>query len=107
MLWHGARDRCGCAEEEVVVLSKVLAADTNFGFQSLSAQRLEEFNGKPVGNLRELKRLIDEAAATAEEYLIFDFEELQVVLDAEECRRTEGEILKMHMVPRPCSEDLL
>lgn len=58
-------------EEELVVLSQVLACDATLGYDDLYNVQLVGFNGQPVRNLRHLAEMV---LACKEKYCRFDLE---------------------------------
>ncbi|CAK8985786.1 unnamed protein product [Durusdinium trenchii] len=96
-------------EQEVIVLAKVLAAEVNYGYQDLACYELLSFAGRPVRSLRALRdRLQELHAAGSERFLRFGLSfNLEIVLEAEQCRQTHSSILQQHGIQQDCSSDLL
>jgi len=91
-------------DDEVIVLSNILVSDVNFGYSHLKNIELKAVNGQAVCNMKTLKRLVYE---NTEAYLRFDMEDGSVIiLDAQQARESEPEILKKYHVPHPFSADL-
>jgi len=63
-LLHGSK---AAADEEVVVLSQVLASDATLGYEDLFNCQVHRFNGVKVRNLRHLASLVDACCAKAAE----------------------------------------
>ena len=61
-LLHGQK---AAADEEVVVLSQVLASDATLGYEDLFNCQVHRFNGEKVRNLRHLASLVDACCAEA------------------------------------------
>lgn len=71
------------ADEQVVLLSQVLACDATVGFEDVTNEQVLKFNGQPVKNLLELACML--RAAEEEEFLVFDLDHDEVlVLDAKQ-----------------------
>jgi hypothetical protein len=120
--------------EQVVVLSQVLAAEVNVGYEDLTNLQVLAFNGIPVASLAGLAAAV---AACGERFFRFDLDSGEtVVLDAAKVRRyaqalrrgasgaltrrgavcvcaaTQARaatpaILATHCIPAACSRDLL
>eukprot|EP00741_Cyanophora_paradoxa_P007220 tig00001094_g6985.t2 len=92
-------------EEQVVLLSQVLAANVNIGYQLAFANvQVVEFNGKKIRNLRELASMCEGCEA---EYATFRLENDKViVLEAAAARASTPEILKQHAIPADRSPDV-
>ncbi len=119
--------------EQVVVLSQVLAAEVNVGYEDLTNLQVLAFNGIPVASLAGLAAAV---AACGERFFRFDLDSGEtVVLDAAKVRRyaqalrcfasgaltrkgvrvcaaTQARaatpaILAVHCIPAACSRDLL
>mmetsp|Transcript_10950 Transcript_10950/g.22820 ORF Transcript_10950/g.22820 Transcript_10950/m.22820 type:complete len:309 (-) Transcript_10950:286-1212(-) len=89
---------------ELVVLSQVLAADVNVGYEDIVNTQVLAFNGNPISTLRDLACLIKR---NTHKYLRFDLEHSQmVVLEAEEVAAASSQILATHCIPHAMSEDL-
>eukprot|EP00276_Gloeochaete_wittrockiana_P001837 CAMPEP_0184671688 /NCGR_PEP_ID=MMETSP0308-20130426/85649_1 /TAXON_ID=38269 /ORGANISM="Gloeochaete witrockiana, Strain SAG 46.84" /LENGTH=606 /DNA_ID=CAMNT_0027118861 /DNA_START=212 /DNA_END=2032 /DNA_ORIENTATION=- len=93
-------------DEQVVILSQVLAAEINIGYQlNLANVQLTQFNDLKVRNLRHLMELVE---ANPETYARFNFENEKVlILDTDLARQANPEILKQHFIPLNKSADLL
>ena len=97
---------------KVVVLSKVLAHEVNFGFHNMGCMVLASFNGDDDA-ARSLGALASAIARSDAPVLEFALQrnltdsrghEL-ICLDAAECARSEREILGQHMIASPHSPD--
>ena len=90
--------------QKVVVVSQVLAADINIGYEEIVNTMVKGFNGKPVNNLKQLAKMVE---ACKEEYLRFELDhEILVVLKTKDALKETREILKVHCIPNAKSEDL-
>ncbi len=59
------------SDQELVVLSQVLACDATLGYEDLNNIRVKKFNGEPVQNLRHLAEMVYNCS---EKFLRFDLE---------------------------------
>lgn len=90
--------------EQVVVLSSVLPARVNVGYEDIVNTEVLAFNGTKVENLFQLATLLEQCR---EEYMRFDLEFNQVVvLQTEEARESTEEILQTHLIPSRMSADV-
>lgn len=91
-------------DEQLVVVSQVLVADINIGYEELVNTQVIAFNGKPVKNLKSLAKMVE---ACKEEYLKFDLDYDQiVVLQTKNAKEATSDILAMHCIPSAMSDDL-
>ncbi|KAK4366569.1 hypothetical protein RND71_014449 [Anisodus tanguticus] len=91
-------------DEQLVVVSQVLVADINIGYEELVNTQVISFNGKPVKNLKSLANMVE---ACKEEYLKFDLDYNQiVVLQTKNAKAATSDILAMHCIPSAMSDDL-
>ncbi|KAL6541960.1 Protease Do-like 9 [Orobanche gracilis] len=65
------------SDEQVVVVSQVLAADINLGYEDIANIQVHFFNGQPVKNLKSLASMVE---SCNDEYLKFDLELQQIVV---------------------------
>jgi len=90
--------------QEVVILSQILAADINVTYQQYVPNIVTHANNVPVKNLRHLVELVESNAAP---FLRLDLEsERVIVLDAVEASVQSAEILESHNIPYIKSADL-
>jgi hypothetical protein len=83
-------------ESELVVLSKVLAHDCNFGFQTMRKALLLKFNGASIKNLSQLSKLLQESK---EDFYRFQFDhDMTIVLERKHAQDAEAEILEQHSI---------
>ncbi|KAG2497712.1 hypothetical protein HYH03_004449 [Edaphochlamys debaryana] len=121
-LYHGFPST---PDEEVVVLSQVLACDATLGYEDIYNVQLLRFNGSPVRNLKQLSTLVREALAAEEQaageaaagadgvvaaaggFLRFDLDYNEVlVLQAKDVLAMTPEVMRAHSIPHPMSPDL-
>ena len=85
-------------DQEVVILSHVLAHVCNIGYDSYRNMALRAVNGVPVRNLQHTKTLVEQAAAaTAAEAqggrVVFEFcNDAVIVLDGHEALRAQAQV---------------
>ncbi|WOL13804.1 protease Do-like 9 [Canna indica] len=92
-------------DEQLVVISQVLVADINIGYEDIVNTQVLCFNGKPVKNLKTLANMVENCN---EEFLKFDLEYQQiVVLQTETAKAATPDILTTHCIPSAMSEDLM
>ncbi|WCJ20927.1 DegP protease 9 [Euphorbia peplus] len=91
-------------DEQVVVVSQVLVADVNIGYEEIVNTQVLALNGKPVKNL---KNLADMVESCNEEFLKFDLDYQQiVVLHTKNAKAATSDILATHCIPSAMSDDL-
>ncbi|KAI9078088.1 hypothetical protein K1719_040013 [Acacia pycnantha] len=91
-------------DEQLVVVSQVLAADINIGYEDIVNTQVLAFNGKPVKNLKSLVFMVE---SCDDEYMKFDLEHQQiVVLKTCTAKAATTDILTTHGIPSAMSDDL-
>ncbi|XP_051123302.1 protease Do-like 9 [Andrographis paniculata] len=91
-------------DEQIVVVSQVLVADINIGYEEIVNTQVHAFNGQPVKNLKNLANLVEKCK---DEYLKFDLEYQQiVVLQTKTAKAATLDILATHCIPSAMSDDL-
>jgi S1-C subfamily serine protease len=92
-------------EQEVIVLSTVLADRLNLGYQGFRSEILTKVNGKPVRNLKELISMVENSQ---DEFITFCFGELNtpVTLNRKKMLEQTPVILKNYRVPADRSKSL-
>ncbi|XP_028778629.1 protease Do-like 9 [Neltuma alba] len=91
-------------DEQLVVVSQVLVADINIGYEDIVNTQVLSFNDKPVKNLKSLAIMVE---SCDDEYLKFDLEYQQiVVLKTSTAKATTSDILTTHCIPSAMSDDL-
>ncbi|CAI0455429.1 unnamed protein product [Linum tenue] len=91
-------------DEQLVVISQVLVADINIGYEDIVNTQVITFNGKPVKNLKSLANMVE---SCKDEYLKFELEYQQVVVvKTETAKAATLDILAMHCIPSAMSDDL-
>ncbi|KAL3529564.1 hypothetical protein ACH5RR_008886 [Cinchona calisaya] len=91
-------------DEQIVVVSQVLVADVNIGYEDIVNTQVLAFNGKPVKNLKNLASMVE---SCNDEFLIFDLEYQQiVVLQTKGAKAATLDVLITHCIPSAMSDDL-
>ncbi|KAK1357825.1 putative peptidase S1C, Peptidase S1, PA clan [Heracleum sosnowskyi] len=91
-------------DEQIVVISQVLVADINIGYEDIVNTQVLAFNGQPVKNLKSLASMVESCDA---EFLKFDLEYQQiVVLQTKSAKAATLDILTTHCIPSAMSDDL-
>ncbi|MFS7970634.1 putative peptidase Do [Helianthus anomalus] len=91
-------------DEQLVVVSQVLVADINIGYEEIVNTQVLAFNNKPVKNLKSLAAMVE---SCTEEFLKFDLEYEQiVVLRTKMAKKATRDILLTHCIPSAMSDDL-
>lgn len=94
----------GSVNEQLVVVSQVLVADINIGYEDIVNTQVLAFNGEPVKNLKSLANMVENCE---DEYLRFDLEYQQVVvLRTKTAKVATSDILTTHCIPSAMSNDL-
>jgi len=98
---YAAKDR---PDQEVVILSQILAADINVTYQQYVPNIITHANNVPIRNLRHLVELVESHKAP---FLRLDLEsERVIVLDSTEASCQGIDILESHNIPYIKSADL-
>ncbi|KAI9177368.1 hypothetical protein LWI28_014306 [Acer negundo] len=91
-------------DEQVVVVSQVLVADINIGYEDIVNTQVLAFNSNPVRNLKNLAEMVE---SCEDEFLKFDLEYQQVVvLQTKTAKAATFDILTTHCIPSAMSGDL-
>ncbi|XP_050382708.1 protease Do-like 9 [Argentina anserina] len=91
-------------DEQLVVVSQVLVADINIGYEDIVNNQVLDFNGKPVKNLKGLANMVENCN---DEYLKFSLEYNQVVvLQTKNAKAATLDILATHCISSSMSDDL-
>ncbi|CAM9781012.1 unnamed protein product [Ectocarpus sp. 8 AP-2014] len=99
---HGVR---ASNDEDIVILTQVLAHEVNVGYEGFSNMQLLSFNGERVKSLKHLVRLAD---ANRQEFLRFElFRDRLIVLEAAGVPEATTQICKDNSIPSPRSSDLV
>ncbi|RLN36270.1 hypothetical protein C2845_PM03G36010 [Panicum miliaceum] len=91
-------------EEQIVIVSQVLAHEVNIGYEHMGNQQVIKLNGTAVKNIHHLAHLVD---TCLDKFPTFEFEDdFLVVLHREEAAAESSDILKEHAIPSVRSSDL-
>ncbi|KAF5200254.1 protease Do-like [Thalictrum thalictroides] len=91
-------------DEQIVVVSQVLVADINIGYEDIVNTQVLAFNGKSVKNLKDLASMVENCH---DEFLKFDLDYQQiVVLQTKSAKAATVDILTTHCIPSAMSDDL-
>ncbi|XP_052195218.1 protease Do-like 9 isoform X2 [Diospyros lotus] len=89
------------ADEQLLVVSQVLAADINVGYEDIVNTQVLAFNGKPIKNLKTLARMVE---SCDEEFLTFELEYQQIaILRTKAAKEATLDILKTYCIPSTMS----
>ncbi|XP_034209492.1 protease Do-like 9 isoform X2 [Prunus dulcis] len=92
-------------DEQLVVVSQVLVADINIGYEDIVNNQVLTFNGMPVKDLKSLASMVENCD---DEYLKFGLEYNQmVVLQTNTARAATLDILTTHCISSAMSDDLM
>jgi S1-C subfamily serine protease len=98
---YAAKDK---PDQEVVIVSQILAADINVTYQQYVPNIVTHVNNVPINNLRHLVELVESNRLP---FLRLDLEsERVIVLDAQMAASDNAEILESHNIPYIKSADL-
>lgn len=99
---HGMRST---EDEELVLLSKVLAHEISLGYEHVTNAAVEMCQGQRVRNLLHIVELVDAALANGDEYIemVLDQNEI-IVLEAKDVQASTKEILEQNSIPSDRSE---
>ncbi|KAK9669402.1 hypothetical protein RND81_13G127100 [Saponaria officinalis] len=91
-------------DEELVVISQVLAADINIGYEDIVNTQVLAFNNNPVTNLKSLAKTVE---SCKDEFMTFELECDQIVtLWTKAAKAATVDILATHCIPSAMSDDL-
>lgn len=91
-------------DEQIVVVSQVLVADINIGYEDIVNTQVLAFNDQPVKNLKSLAQMVE---SCDDEFLKFDLDYQQVVvLHTKSAKDATLDILNTHCIPSAMSDDL-
>jgi len=92
-------------DQQVVVLSQVLASEVNIGYEDIINTQVISLNGRKVNNLKDLVVMVEHCG---DEYLNFDLDYNQkVVLHAARSKQATRDILATHCIAQDRSVDLI
>ena len=85
--------------QEIIILSKVLAADVNFGFQGIRNGVVRTFNDVEIENLHHLAQMVRDCCGKFYTFTLHF--KTRITLNREECMATENKILNQHSIQFP------
>jgi S1-C subfamily serine protease len=92
--------------EEVVILTKVLEAEINVGYNKHTDQRIVKVNGKKIINLKQMIASIESQSSS--DFIVFETEKgEQLVLNNQRATGIHDEILRTYGIVQDRSGDLL
>eukprot|EP01083_Nonionella_stella_P024400 67376_1 len=94
-------------EEEVVILSRVLASDINVGYHKFTNCVLEKVNGIQIKNVKQLIEVIEDAIEKAAKFIHFLFEHGKTIVIQIDCAiQGMDKIMKEHKIKHDRSPNL-
>ena len=91
--------------QEVVVLTRVLAAEVNVGYQNIRSLIVEKVNGQKI---KDLKQLISIIQNTKKGFIVFQLKnKTKIVMDVEKLKQSTPPIMKRYRIPRDRSLNLI
>lgn len=95
-------------EEEIIVLSQILAHKCNIGYDGFEHFELSKFGGKSVKNMKQLKTEVWHALESMNTpELVFEFVNgAKVVLSSKEVLRAQRDLCREHLISCAYSENL-
>lgn len=91
-------------DEEVVILSQVLACDATIGYEEVHNTVVIRFNGKPVRNLQHLAEMVK---SSTEPFLSFDLDHSEtIVISSSALESSTSEVMENHSIPSSMSPEL-
>ncbi len=92
--------------EQAVILTKVLPAEVNHGYDELDILRIVSVNGVRIHNLAELVRLTGQGDGSP--YTVFESDNgTTLILDRQLATSTAADLLKQYRIPADRSDDLI
>ncbi len=90
--------------DEVILITRVLAADINEGYQDMSFPIIEKVNGERVKNMEGLIRLVEENTG---HYTVFETAERKIIVfEDEKARASHEQVLEKYRITSDRSENL-
>ncbi len=91
--------------QQIVVLSRVLAAEVNVGYQNLGAMIVEKVNGKKIKDLKELISIVE---STKKGFIVFQLKnKTKIVFDVEKLKKSTPHIMNLYRIPKDRSLNLI
>ncbi|NGX50841.1 MAG: Periplasmic serine endoprotease DegP [Chlamydiae bacterium] len=98
--WGKVNDR----RDEVVILARVLGDMVNTGYQHLENEIVEEVNGHPIRNIRDMIDIFE--SCDDPYYTILTKSDTKIILDRERVLKRNSKILQRYFIPSDRSADL-
>jgi len=94
--------------DQIIIVSHVLAHGVNIGYESYYMRQLLKVNGKNVHNMVEVMLLLEESSLRKDSFVRFDlWQTIVMVLECDKAIASLPEVLRMHNIPSDRSEDLM
>ena len=91
--------------QQVVVLSRVLAAEVNVGYQKLRSMIVTKVNDKKIKDLKELISIVEN---TKKGFIVFQLKnKTKIVFDVEKLKQSTSPIMNRYRIPRDRSLNLI
>jgi hypothetical protein len=91
--------------QQIVVLSRVLAAEVNVGYQNLKSLIVDKVNDKKI---KDLKQLISIVKNTKKGFIVFQLKnKTKIVFDVEKLRQSTTSIMDRYRIPQDRSLNLI
>ena len=91
--------------QQIVVLSRVLAAEVNVGYQNLGATIVEKVNDKKIKDLKELISIVEN---TKKGFIVFQLKNKnKIVFDVKKLKQSTPHIMNLYRIPRDRSLNLV
>lgn len=103
--WQRGRAAIKNAGEQVIVIIAVLGHPVNHGYDIHRLPLLTEFNGEKVLNMQDLFNKVNSVKKGFLDFQLGDGKSF--ILDVDECKKTEDEILRTYAIPAAHSPDLV
>ncbi len=91
--------------QQIVVLSRVLAAEVNVGYQNLGAMIVEKVNDKKIKDLKELISIVEKKTKG---FIVFQLKnKTKIVFDVEKLKQSTPLIMNLYRIPSDRSLNLV
>eukprot|EP00929_Paragymnodinium_shiwhaense_P042760 TRINITY_DN22074_c0_g1_i1.p1 TRINITY_DN22074_c0_g1~~TRINITY_DN22074_c0_g1_i1.p1 ORF type:complete len:526 (+),score=127.34 TRINITY_DN22074_c0_g1_i1:69-1646(+) len=105
MVRYATQEHATYTDQQLVVLTQVLAHEITVGYEALENLIVKSVNGTAVRNLPHTLELLDGEKGP---YITFGMEnDMMVILRAEEARKATPDVLEKHGIPADMSPDLV
>ncbi|ETO12956.1 trypsin [Reticulomyxa filosa] len=94
--------------DQVIIVSHVLAHAVNIGYEGYYMRQLLSVNNQQVHNIIELMLILEESTARKDSFIRFGlWQTIVMVLECDKALDSLSEVLRMHNIPNDKSEDLM